>query len=104
MESVIAAAVTGALTLIGVLISNSRSQAVIEVKLDELSSRVDKHNNMIERTYRLEQDVAVIRNDIEQMRKAVLQWATFLTPTNGNGAWRAQSCRALSAWWWRTST
>lgn len=72
MESVIAAAVTGALTLIGVLISNSRSQAVIEVKLDELSSRVDKHNNnMIERTYRLEQDVAVIRNDIEQMRKAV---------------------------------
>ncbi len=71
MESVIAAAVTGALTLIGVLISNSRSQAVIEVKLDELSSRVDKHNNMIERTYRLEQDVAVIRNDIDQMRKAV---------------------------------
>ena len=70
MESVIAAAVTGALTLIGVLISNSRSQAAIEVKLDELSSRVDKHNNMIERTYRLEQDVAVIRNDIEQMRKA----------------------------------
>ena len=71
MESVIAAAVTGALTLIGVLISNSRSQAVIEVKLDELSSRVDKHNNMIERTYRLEQDVAVIRNDIDQIRKAV---------------------------------
>lgn len=69
MESVIATAATDALTLICVLTSNLRSQAVIEVKLDELSSSVDKLNNMIERTYRLEQDVAAIRNDIEQMRK-----------------------------------
>lgn len=70
MESVIAAAVTGALTLVGVLISNSRNQAVIEARLDELSNRVDKHNQMIERTYRLEQDVAVIRSEIDGMRKA----------------------------------
>ena len=34
MESVIAALVTGVLTLIGVLVSNSRSRAVMEVKIE----------------------------------------------------------------------
>lgn len=42
MESVITAVVTGVLTLVGVLVSNSRSQAVIEVKLDNLASKVEK--------------------------------------------------------------
>ena len=37
MESVVTAVVTGALTLIGILVSNSRNQAVIEVKLDKLA-------------------------------------------------------------------
>ena len=64
MESVLAAAVTGILTLIGVLISNSRSRAVMEVKLDALASKVEKHNQVLERTYKLEQDMAVAQNDI----------------------------------------
>ena len=64
MESVLAAAVTGMLTLIGVLISNSRSRAVMEVKLDALTSKVEKHNQVLERTYKLEQDMAVAKNDI----------------------------------------
>lgn len=33
--------------------------ALIEVKIDTLSDRVDKHNNLIERTYALEQTTAV---------------------------------------------
>ena len=64
MESVLAAAVTGILTLVGVLISNSRSRAVMEVKLDALTSKVEKHNQVLERTYKLEQDIAVAQNDI----------------------------------------
>ena len=70
MESVITAVVTGVLTLIGVLVSNSRSQAVIEVKLDNLAAQVSKHNSMVERTYALEKKVAVLESDFEQMRKA----------------------------------
>lgn len=71
MESVLAAAVTGVLTLVGVLISNSRSRAVMEVKIDSLTSKVEKHNQVLERTYKLEQDMAVARNDIETLyRKA----------------------------------
>jgi len=71
MESILAAAVTGILTLIGVLISNSRSRAVMEVKLDTLSERVRQHNEVITRTYQLEQDMAVTRNDIETLYRKV---------------------------------
>ena len=34
--------------------------SVIETKIDELSKRVDKHNQMVERTYNLESRVAVL--------------------------------------------
>lgn len=61
MESIIVALVGGVVTLAGVLISNSRSQAVMAAKVDELSRRVDKHNSLIERTYALERDVAVMK-------------------------------------------
>ena len=69
MESVVTAVVTGVLTLIGVLVSNSRSQAVIEVKLDNLASKVEKHNSIVERTYVLERRMAVLENEAEAMRK-----------------------------------
>lgn len=71
MESILAAAVTGILTLIGMLVSNSRSRAVMEVKFDTLSERVRQHNEVITRTYQLEQDMAVTRNDIETLYRKV---------------------------------
>ena len=40
METVIAAVITGAITLIGVLIANSKTQAVMETKVDELTREV----------------------------------------------------------------
>ena len=48
MESVVAALVTGVLTLAGVLVSNSRSRAVMEVKIDNLTRQVERHNCLIE--------------------------------------------------------
>ncbi|MGI6590325.1 MAG: hypothetical protein ACOX1O_01735 [Eggerthellaceae bacterium] len=59
MESIIVACITGVVTLIGVILSNSKSRAVMEVKLDALTAKVEKHNQVLERTYRLEQDMAV---------------------------------------------
>ena len=38
---------------------NAKSMALIEYKIDQLSDRVDKHNNLIERTFKLEQQAAV---------------------------------------------
>lgn len=38
---------------------NDKTAALIDYKLSELTKRVDKHNNVIERTYRLEELAAV---------------------------------------------
>jgi len=71
MESIIVACITGVVTLIGVILSNSKSRAVMEVKLDALTEKVEKHNQVLERTYRLEQDMAVVQNDIENLQRKV---------------------------------
>ena len=68
MESIVAACITGVVTLIGVILSNSKSRAVMEVKLDALTAKVEKDNQLIERTYRLEEGLSVVRNDIETLK------------------------------------
>ena len=67
MESIVVACITGVVTLVGVILSNSKSRAVMELKIDALTEKVEKHNHLIERTYKLEQDVAVAQNDIETL-------------------------------------
>lgn len=42
MESIIVACITGVVTLVGVILSNSKSRAVMEVKLDALTAKVEK--------------------------------------------------------------
>lgn len=68
MEPIIVAFITGVVTLIGVILSNSKSRAVMEVKLDALTAKVEKHNQLIERTYHLEEGLSVVRNDIETLK------------------------------------
>lgn len=38
---------------------NAKTIALIEYKIDQLSERVNKHNNVIERTYKLEEVTAL---------------------------------------------
>jgi len=65
----IAVALIGVVTQVGVIASNSRSRAVMELKIDELARRVEKHNCLIERTYKLEQDMAVVRRDVDTLEE-----------------------------------
>ena len=44
------------------------SIARLETKLDLLSDRVDKHNNLIERTYTLESDVEHLQSDVHDIK------------------------------------
>ena len=48
-EAIIVAIITGAVTLLGVLISNSKAQAVTDTKLEELTREVREHNNFARR-------------------------------------------------------
>ena len=69
MESIIAAAVSGAVTLIGVLIANSKSQAVTDTKLEELTREVREHNNFAHRVPVLEEKMKVADHRIEDLEK-----------------------------------
>ena len=68
LESIVVAIITGIVTLVGVIMSNSKSRAVMEVKIDALTQKVEKHNQLIERTYELERSMAVMRNDVESLK------------------------------------
>ena len=64
MESILSALIAGAVTLIGVLIANSRSQAVTDTKLEELTREVREHNNFARRVPILEEQMKVANHRI----------------------------------------
>ena len=68
MESIITAIITGAVTLVGVLIANEKSQAVTETKLDELTREVREHNGFARRMPVVEEQIKVINHRIEDLK------------------------------------
>ena len=67
MESMITAIITGGITLLGVLIANGRSQAVVETKVEELTREVREHNNFARRMPVVEEQIKVINHRIEDL-------------------------------------
>ena len=69
MESIISAGIGGLISLVVCIITNvaqsSKTRALLEYKLDELTKRVDKHNNVIERTYKLEELTSIQEEKIK---------------------------------------
>ena len=69
METVISACISATVTLAVCLISNSSQQektrALMEYKISELTERVNKHNNTIERTFELERRMDVQEEQIK---------------------------------------
>lgn len=69
-EAIIVALITSAVTLIGVLLSNSKSQAVTETRLEELTREVREHNNFARRMPVVEEQIKVINHRIEDLEEA----------------------------------
>ena len=67
MESILSALIAGAVTLIGVLIANSRSQAVTDTKLEELTREVREHNTFARRVPILEEQMKVANHRIADL-------------------------------------
>ena len=67
METILAALITGAVTLIGVLIANSKSQAVTDTKLEELTREVREHNHFAKRIPVVEEQIKVINHRIKNL-------------------------------------
>ena len=69
MESIIVALITGGVTLVGVLISNQKAQAVTETRLDELTREVREHNNFARRVPVMEEQIKVINHRIQDLEE-----------------------------------
>lgn len=69
MESIIAAVISGAITLLGVMVANGRNQAVTETKLDELTREVREHNGFAKRMPVVEEQIKVINRRLLNLER-----------------------------------
>lgn len=70
--SLISAVIGGGISLVGVLIANSRAMAVMEEKITELTREVRAHNNFAKRMPVVEEQIRVINHriaDLEEFHK-----------------------------------
>ena len=70
MNEIIVALITGGITLVGVLLANQKTQAVMETKLEELTREVREHNNFARRVPVVEEQIKVINHRIEDLEDA----------------------------------
>lgn len=66
-EAIITALITGGLTLLGVLISNGKRQAIIETKIEELTREVREHNNFAKRMPVVENEITHIEEELKEL-------------------------------------
>ena len=64
-EGIIIAVLSLVGTLAGSYFSNRAGQKLIAYRIEKLEEKVDKHNQVIERTYKLEEDTAVLDEKIK---------------------------------------
>lgn len=58
-------------TLVGSFAANSKTQALIEYRLKMLEAKVDKHNQVIDRTYQLEAQSALFQEQIANLNEDI---------------------------------
>lgn len=56
-------------TLLGSLGGILAANKLTNYRIEQLEKRVEKHNNVIERVYKLEKNEAVIEEEIEHLKK-----------------------------------
>lgn len=80
METIISAAITGLLALLGIILTNMQSnrtierklemaQAVTDCKIEELTREVREHNNFARRMPVVEEQIKVINKRITDLKK-----------------------------------
>ena len=70
-DSLIAPAFTALLTALGVYVGMSNQLAVLKVEMQNLTKQVEKHNSVVERTYRLETNDETMWRRFDELRDRV---------------------------------
>ena len=71
MKDIIIAVIPVLGTLIGSFFGVVASQKLVEFRLKELEKKQDKHNQVIERTYRLEGAVTELQHDVRDIKSQI---------------------------------
>ena len=69
LETIIVALITAGFAFLGVYMSNRKQAALVAYRLEKLEEKVDKHNNVLERMYRLEETVKNLQGEVKDLRK-----------------------------------
>ena len=69
VSEIIVALIGGLVTLSGVLIANSKAQAVTDTRLDELTREVREHNHFARRVPVLEEQMKVVNHRLEDLER-----------------------------------
>lgn len=69
VSEIIVALIGGLVTLSGVLIANSRAQAVTDTRLAELTREVREHNHFARRVPVLEEQIKVANHRIDDLER-----------------------------------
>jgi len=56
-------------SIIASVMTNNKNKLLLEYKIDELTKRVEKHNGMVERTYKIEKDLNTAFTRIDNLRE-----------------------------------
>ncbi len=67
-ETVLVAVITAGFAFLGGYISNRKQAALVAYRLEKLEEKVDKHNNGLERMYRLEETVKNLQGEVKELR------------------------------------
>ena len=72
-ESIVIALIGIIPAVLVAIISIVSNNTIIKVKLEELEKHVNKHNQVIERTYTLEQDLATYWSKYDELKDRVVR-------------------------------
>ena len=66
--TVLAAVITAGFAFLGVYISNRKQAVLVAYRLEKLEAKVDKHNSVVERMFRLEETVKNLQDELKEIK------------------------------------
>ncbi len=61
--TILVAVITAGFAYLGVYTSNRKQAALMAYRLEKLEAKVDKHNNLVERMYRIESRMDIVEKE-----------------------------------------
>lgn len=64
-----AAAVTAVLGFLGTYLSNRKQTVLVTYRLEQLEKKVDAHNKLVERMYKVEGQITELQHDVADLKQ-----------------------------------